>query len=517
LATNSHETERHGDRFSDLIILLSGGINQRRLYFDSHPKVKSQGERFTGRLREMLNNTGETGFFFGILNGKFIRDGKYLIGPSIMGRNLIEFTERMCCGGFLFRKEVGVEEVTSFFRVAAGLREPTANLAEAQSLFVREGIRHIDLSPFFRETHAGQNAFSDNLALLDPGLIEFDFSEHDDADGGMGKSVSEELAPLLPIFQSMYERVTDNNIHISRDEDLDLGLSQSVGEELHRVSDRETMDIMNLMRYPDYDSYTIGHSVRVSTLALTVGREMGWPEERLAELATAGLLHDIGKAKVPEEILYKPGKLDPEERLIAESHAAIGANILLSRGEGSAVVIAGAWGHHIRHDGGGYPARPEWAVLSPIAGLIQVCDVFEALTAARPYKLPMPPRRAFEIILKDRGAFCPRALSALVRAIGLYPPGSEVLLSNGNRGYVMRKGPDWEQPEVRITRLQDGTRLRGNDQYLIRLHEEPNVEVADFLMVGLDPTRSASGFDDVDDLVAATSREIDAIMDDATT
>jgi putative nucleotidyltransferase with HDIG domain len=497
LATNSHETSR----FSDLIILLSGGINHRRLYFDSHPKVKSQGQRFTGQLREMLNNTGETGFFFGILNGKFIRDGKYLIGPSIMGRNLIEFAERMCCGGFLFRKDVTAEEVTAFFRVGANLREPTPNINEAQSLFYAEGIRHIDLSPFYRENQAGQNSYS----------------EHDDADGGMGKTVSEELAPLLPIFQSMYERVTDNNIHISRDEDLDLSLSLTVGQELHSVSDRETMDIMNLMRYPDYDSYTIGHSVRVSTLALTVGREMGWPEDRLAELATAGLLHNIGKTKVPEDILYKPGKLDPEERLIAESHATIGANILLSRGEGSPVVIAGAWGHHIRHDGGGYPAQPPWAVLSPIAGLIQVCDVFEALTAARPYKLPMPPRRAFEIILKDRTAFCPRALSALIRAIGLYPPGSEVVLSDGTRGYVMRKGPDWEQPEVRITRLKDGTRLRGDEQYLMKLHEEPDLEVADFLMVGLDPTRSTGGDDDEGDLATTTSREIDAIMEDATT
>jgi len=511
-------TTTHNDtsKFSDLIILLSGGINQRRLYFDSHPKVKSLGENFVSQLREMLNNSGETGFFFGVLNGKFIRDGKYLIGPSIAGKNLIEFSEKMCCGGFLIHKDIEPEEVTAFFRVAANLREKTDDLAEARALFATEGITHIDPSPFYRETHSGQTIQTADLSQLDPGLIQFDFSEHDDEDGGMGKTVSAELAPLLPIFQSMYEAVTDNNIHISRNEELDLAHTQSVGEDLHDVSDQETMDIMNLMRYPDYDSYTIGHSVRVSTLALTVGREMGWPEELLAELATAGLLHDIGKAKVPEEILYKPGKLDPEERKIAESHAAIGANILLSRGEASPLVIAGAWGHHIRHDGGGYPSLPSWAVLSPIAGLIQVCDVFEALTAARPYKLPMPPRRAFEVILKDRAAFCPVALSALIRAIGLYPPGSEVILSDQTRGYVIRKGSDWEQPEVRVTRLKDGTHLDKDDQITRRLWEEEDLEVADFLMVGLDPDQAGEDLAD-SDLVATTAREVDAIMEDSKT
>ena len=505
------------NQFSDLIIMLSGGINQRRLYFDSHPKVRGLGEKFAEQLRERMNNTGETGFFFGVLNGKFIRNGKYLIGPSIAGKNLIEFAEKMSCGGFLFRREVTADEVTAFFRVAANLRDATKNLDEALALFASEGIKNIQPSPFYREAQSGQTAQSDNLALIDPGLIQFDFSEHDDEDGGMGQSISEDLAPLLPIFQSMYETVADNNISICRNEDIDLGQALTMGEDLHDVSDQETMDIMNLMRYPDYDSYTIGHSVRVSTLALTVGREMGWPEDMLAELATAGLLHDIGKAKVPEEILYKPGRLDAEERKIAESHAAIGANILLSRGEASPLVIAGAWGHHIRHDGGGYPPLPAWAVLSPIAGLIQVCDVFEALTAARPYKLPMPPRRAFEIILKDRSAFCEVALSALIRSIGLYPPGSEVILSDGSRGHVIRKGPNWEQPQVRVTRLKDGTEVGKDDQIIKELHKEPDLEVADFLMVGLDSPQENEDAPTNEELVEATSREIDAIMEDSTT
>jgi putative nucleotidyltransferase with HDIG domain len=473
-------------RYSDLIILLSGGVNQRRMYFDSHPKVQSLGRDFTDRMQDVLADRGETGFFFGILNGKFIRDGKYLAGPSIAGRNLIEFSDHLNCGGFLFRQGLEAEEVQAFFRLAANQREKTASIEESIAMFQAEGIRNIEVSPYFREGEE-VDANGVKLAPFDPGLIEFDFTD-DDGGGSMGKSLGSDLEPLLPIFQSMYDTVQTNNIHINKQMDVDVGMAMGVGAELHEVSDRQTMDVMNLMRYPDYDSYTIGHSVRVSTLVLTVGREMGWPEHLLPELATAGLLHDIGKAKVPDEILYKPGKLNPEERKIAESHAAIGAKILLAKGDASPLIIAGAWGHHIRHDGqGGYPPLPEWAIKSPIAGLIQVCDVFEALTAARPYKSPMPPRRAFEIILKDRHAFDPAPLTALIRAIGLYPPGSEVALSDGTRGYVIAKGPDWQLPTVRVTLDPEGNLLDKEDQYVAKLHEEEDLEVTDFLMVGLNP------------------------------
>ncbi len=159
-------------RFSDLIILLSGGINQRRMYFDSHPKVQDLGRDFADRMREVLVDKSETGFFFGILNGKFIRDGKYLIGPSIAGRNLIDFAEHLQCGGFLFRQGVDAEEVMAFFRVAASTRDGVGSIEESIALFQSEGIRNIEVSPYFREGEE-TDASGVRLAPFDPGLIQF--------------------------------------------------------------------------------------------------------------------------------------------------------------------------------------------------------------------------------------------------------------------------------------------------------------------------------------------------------
>ncbi len=475
--------------FSDLIILLSGGINQRRLYFDDHPKVKTLGEDFTRRLEEVLSARGETGFFFGVLNGKFIHNGKYLVGPSIAGRQLMEFAEKLGCGGFLFRQGLQPEEVSTFFTLAARQKDRIGQLPDAAALLARHGITNIELSPHYRE---GISRDGDGQEVhVDPGLIQFDLNHLDDFEAGddeeVRQSLARELSPLLPIFQSMFDTVTTNNIHISTDHEVDVEHTLAVGEELFNVSDQQTMDVMNLMRYPDYDSYTVGHSVRVSALALSVGRQMGWPEDMLPELATAGLLHDIGKAKVPDEILYKPGRLTPEELKLAEMHAAVGAQILLAQGTASPLVVAAAWGHHIRHDGGGYPAVPDWVAPSPVAGLIQICDVFEALTAARPYKPPMSPRRAFEIILTDRTAYDPRAINALVQAVGLYPVGSEVVLSDGQRGFVVARNRDsWGRPVIRVVRDRQGRKLSKRDQFTLDLGQEPLLDIADFTHVNVE-------------------------------
>ncbi len=476
------------NRISDLIIMLSTGITQRRLYFDDHPRVRELGSDFSAALRLMLADRGETGFFFGIHDDKFIYQGRYLVGPSIAGRPLLDLAGLLGCGGFLFRAALEADEAAAFFTMAASLKENTARLSESGALLLSHGIRNIELSPHHREGIQRDQECRDRPAI-DPGLIQFDLQHLDDYQVGDDDQVradlSRELSPLLPIFQNLYETVSSNNSHISCDQPVDLGQTGAVSAALLDVSDQQTMDVMNLMRYPDYDSYTVGHSVRVATLALALGRQAGWPEDLLPVLATAGLMHDIGKARVPDEILYKPERLTPEELRQAEMHAALGARILLAQGDAHPLVIAGAWGHHIRHDGGGYPQVPDWVRFSPVASLIQVCDVFEALTAARPYKPPMSPREAFSLMLRDHTAFDPVYLQALVAAVGLYPVGSEVRLSDGLRAFVVARGPDWGRPVVRVVRDRQGRKLSRRDQYTVDLAQEPMLDIQDFYLVNL--------------------------------
>jgi len=107
------------------------------------------------------------------------------------------------------------------------------------------------------------------------------------------------------------------------------------------------------------------------------------------------------------------------------------------------------------------------------------------LTAVRPYKAPMSPRRAFEIMLKDEGAFHPRILAALIRSTGLYPPGSEVLLSDFRKAVVVARGQDMEHPLVRVTHDPGGMPIPRSNQPAIQLGAGAEVDVAEFLLVGI--------------------------------
>ncbi len=460
-------------QFSDLIILLASGINQRRMYFDNHPKVRSISAEFVGTLKPMLESGVQNEFTFGVHGSKFIREGKFLVGPSIAGRSLIEFADRLGCGGFVFRLPLTRNDVINFFSLGAATKEELEDLTAARKLFAESGLGHIELaSPFTAEGDEGSGGGDGADSAVQEG-VEMDFMAAD-------------FAPLLQVYQALYETVATNNLALNGDNRIDLDEARARGAELVAVSDQGALDVMQFMRYPDFDSYTIGHSVRVAALGALLARELGWSHELQNEIATAGLLHDLGKGKVPDEILFKPGRLNDDERSVMETHPVLGARVLLANGETSPIVLSAAWGHHLREDGRGYPVMPEWFTRSSAAALIHVCDVFEALTAARPYKRPMDPRRAYEIMVADKGAFHPAMLAALVRALGLYPPGSEVLLSDQRRAVVVAKGELPERPQVRVTHDAEGFPLSRSEQPAINLSGSSDLEVIEFVSVGVE-------------------------------
>jgi len=136
---------------------------------------------------------------------------------------------------------------------------------------------------------------------------------------------------------------------------------------------------------------------------------------------------------------------------------------------------------------------PRWAARSRVTALLQVCDVYEALTAVRPYKPALPPRRVYEVMLADSHAFDPGALNALMRTLGLYPPGSRVRLSSGEQATVTASGRRIDRPKVEVTHTPDGRRLMRNDWRLVDLGsaETASLSVSELLEVvdtaGFDP------------------------------
>lgn len=435
----------------DLVTLLSRGIAQRALYFPDHPNVLACSRELAARLEREIAGS-ETGFFLGTVEGRLIHEGRLLLGASIIGHKVATCLDRLGSGGFRFRRGIAPVELATLFSIAVEQTEPLAGgLPEARRLFTARGLRNIELSPRYGE----EDWFGRQGVLT-----------RDDAGEGGGN-----LAALIPIYQSLYDVVETAHGRATGDHALNIAGARSVSERFLSASTGGFTDMMQLVRYSDTDSYTVGHSVRVALLCALVGQHLGLPRPRLNELTTAGLLHDVGKAKVPAEILYKAGRLDPDELRVMRIHPEAGAHILLESGDASPTAVASAWGHHLRHDLHGYPVVPGWAVQSETTALLQVCDVFEALTAVRPYKPATSPLRAYEIMLADPGAFHPGALRGLIAALGLYPPGSRVELSDGSRGLVVAAGALPDRPRLRLVREAGGAPIPREEQRLLDLGE----------------------------------------------
>jgi HD-GYP domain-containing protein (c-di-GMP phosphodiesterase class II) len=164
------------------------------------------------------------------------------------------------------------------------------------------------------------------------------------------------------------------------------------------------------------DPYTEGHSTRVAEYAVAIGRKIGLGAEALEEIENAGLIHDIGKIGVPESVICKKGKLDPDEWEQMRKHPKYGENIA-SPVPFLASVVPGVKSHHERFDGKGYPDGLAREKIPLMARILAVADTFDAITSKRPYRGPRSPEEALEEIRAHSGTqFDPRIVRALEEA-----------------------------------------------------------------------------------------------------
>ncbi len=144
--------------------------------------------------------------------------------------------------------------------------------------------------------------------------------------------------------------------------------------------------ILPLLQLKEFDQYTTTHSLNVAVLAMGLGEAVGCTAGDVRGLGIAGLLHDIGKTRIPLEVLTKPGKLTEEERQLMNRHPADGARIIMQSEEELELAATVAYEHHIMLNGGGYPAVHYGRACTIASRLVHVCDVYDALRTRRPYR-----------------------------------------------------------------------------------------------------------------------------------
>ena len=199
--------------------------------------------------------------------------------------------------------------------------------------------------------------------------------------------------------------------------------------------------LTSLSRIKQKDNYTFQHSVSVCALLVSFGHAMGVGKDELRALGIGGLLHDIGKMKVPDIVLNKPAALTAPELLVMQSHAALGRDIL-SQTSGvpeSAILVTGQ--HHERYDGTGYPDKLKESAISDYGQMASIVDVYDALTSNRVYHRGMEPTAALKKLFEwSKFHFNEELVQQFIRVIGIYPVGTLVSLASGLLAVVVQQG-----------------------------------------------------------------------------
>lgn len=210
--------------------------------------------------------------------------------------------------------------------------------------------------------------------------------------------------------------------------------------------------LLPLAQMKNRDEYTFQHSVSVSALAVAFGRVLDMPRDEIRELAMGGMLHDVGKARVPGHILNKPGKLDDGEFAMMKNHASNTASLLREAKGISQIAFNAASQHHERYDGTGYPLGLKGDQISLHGQMLAIVDVYDAITSIRIYHKGMPPTEALRKMYEWSGAhFNPKLVQAFIKGIGIYPAGSLVRMESERLGIVREVVPEkLLQPVVQI-------------------------------------------------------------------
>lgn len=374
------------------------------------------------------------------------------------------------------------------------LRRQFALSSESQIAKIREaGIREVYIDPGRGVDGPGQDAIEVEREL-DREMVAFAESA---APEQRRTSMREEVQSAQRIQGEANALIRDLMQDVRLGRQIQSERVEPVVEKITQSILRNSGALLSLCRIKNKDDYTFQHSVSVCGLQTAFARALKLPASDIHEAGIGGLLHDIGKTMVPDEILNKPGKLTDDEFRQIKCHVVESRRILEATPGISATAVLVAAQHHERHDGSGYPLGLKAGEISQMGKMAAIVDVYDAITSDRCYHKGMEPTEAMRKIFEwSKFHFDPQLVQAFTRCIGIYPTGSLVMLDSGRLAVVIGQCEgNLLQPLVRVVFSArhnhyvavediDLSRRRASGGDRIIRHEKPEtwgIDVARFL------------------------------------
>jgi putative nucleotidyltransferase with HDIG domain len=377
-----------------------------------------------------------------------------------------------------FSAGVGAEHLKDFIYLLSGLEENN----ESNYLYVKKQLEYR------------------NIESIHVGKLEFFKDEDIYIDSEDQKKFSKEV-----YFKSI-SLVKEVIESINQQKALNIRKAKRLMQNAVNAIMQDESTLLGLANIKNYDEYTFNHSVNVAIYAIALGQRIGIPKKHLSHLGMAGLFHDIGKTKIPREILNKTGKLSSQEWTMMRAHPLVGAEIVMRMkewGELSTRLIDATFEHHLKYDLTGYPRLTRKRKITLFGRIVTIADFYDALVRPRVYnRFPYVSEKILGIMLERSGKdFDPAIVKVFINMIGIFPLGTLVLLNTNEMGIVSQIQEDSElidRPKVCLLYYSDGDYRKGKMVDLREMDEgtkdfkrsivktldpnEYNINVAEFLI-----------------------------------
>lgn len=440
-------------------------------------------DRLTKECLQVINGIiqSEGHLFLKIVRDNFFFNNIRIIVKADMYPIFKAFWQEMkkrWIGEVEFSAEVGAEHLKDFIYLLSGLEENN----ESNYLYVKKQLEYRDIESI----HVGK--------------LEFFKDEEIYIDSEDQKKFSKEV-----YFKSI-SLVKEVIESINQQKALNIRKAKRLMQNAVNAIMQDESTLLGLANIKNYDEYTFNHSVNVAIYAIALGQRIGIPKKHLSHLGMAGLFHDIGKTKIPKEILNKSGKLSSQEWTMMRAHPLVGAEIIMRMkewGELSTRLIDAAFEHHLKYDLTGYPRLTRKRKITLFGRIVTIADFYDALVRPRVYnRFPYVSEKILGLMLERSGKdFDPAIVKVFINMIGIFPLGTLVLLNTNEMGIVSQIQEDSElidRPKVCLLHYSDGDYRKGKMVDLREMDEgtkdfkrsivktldpnEYNINVAEFLI-----------------------------------